>query len=262
MKKLIFVALITGSLLNVSCKKDPADAPAIPPESSMNIDFDSFSSSSKTDSANTGEGNYWLTSATHVLVWNVILGVQLAVPVASFNESFNHTPKWVSKKKGWLWQYTVNHSTGVYTAKLYGKQETGEVHWRMLISKAGVFEDVEWYTGVSQNDNKSGTWSLNYDALNPKTYMNVTWSVDGDKKDIKFTNVESGADGYGSYIEANVDPSRELDRNYNIYGSKEDNLVNIEWNKTSRIGRIKAPYIYNDSDYRCWNENLLNTTCE
>jgi hypothetical protein len=42
MKKLIFIALITGSLLNASCKKDPADAPAIQPQSSLNVDFLDF----------------------------------------------------------------------------------------------------------------------------------------------------------------------------------------------------------------------------
>ena len=184
MKNLIFAAIIAGSLLNVSCKKDPADAPTIPPQSSLNIDFSDFQGSGKTDTLITGEGSYWGRSITHVVIWNIVLTVNLAIPVASFKEAMNHTPKYVSKKKGWLWQYTVNHATGTYTAKLYGKKESGEVHWEMLISKAGSYDDVEWYTGISQDDNTAGTWTLNKNAQNAQAYMEVTWSVNGDKKQI------------------------------------------------------------------------------
>jgi len=261
MKKLIFAAIITGSLLNVSCKKDPADAPAIPPQSSLEVDFSDFSSSGKTDTVTAGSNSYWRRSITHVVIWNIALTVNLAVPVASFKEAFNHTPKYVSKKKGWVWQYTVNHVSGTYTAKLYGKKESGEVHWRMLISKAGSYEDVEWYTGISQDDNTAGTWLLNKDPLNPATYMEVAWSVNGNKKQIKYTNVNAGDEAKGSYIEYGIDPSLSYDRYYNIYGAKDNYTVNIEWNKTSKIGHIKEEPFYNDSNWRCWDTSLSNTVC-
>jgi len=261
MKKLILTAIIAGSLLNVSCKKDPADAPRIPPESSLDADFSDFEGTGITDTVTTGEGWYWGRSITHVVFWNVALTVNLAVPVTSFKEAINHTPKYVSKKKGWLWQYTVYHATGTYTAKLYGKKETGEVHWKMLISKDGAYEDVEWYTGVSKDDNSSGTWNLNKDPLNPKAYMSVAWSVTGVKKEIKYTLIESGNIALGSYIEYGTDPGISYNAYYNIYGAKDDYSVQIQWMRYTKNGRIKEEKFYNDGEWRCWDSAAANTTC-
>jgi hypothetical protein len=169
----------------------------------------------------------------------------------------NHTPKYVSKKKGWLWQYTVTHATGTYTAKLYGKKETGEVRWKMLISKNQSYEDLEWYTGISQDDNTSGTWSLSNKPLNPQAYMNVTWTIKGDKKEIKYTSIESGNTASGSYIQYGIDPRLSYDR----YGSKDDYNVNIEWSKETKVGRVMEEGFYGDSNWSCWDPTLANIVC-
>ncbi|MFT6715772.1 MAG: hypothetical protein ACJA0Q_000401 [Saprospiraceae bacterium] len=261
MKHLILTAVIMGSLLMSSCKKDPADAPTIPPESSLNVDFSNFEDDSNDNERTGNAGSYWARSIVNVFFWNFALTVNLAVPVASFKEAINHTPKYVSKKKGWLWQYTVNLATGTYTAKLYGKKEAGEVHWKMLISKNGSYEDVEWYNGISKDDNTSGTWTLNKNALSQTAYMQVAWNVDGDKKTIKYTYIESGTEAEGSYIQYGIDPSLSYDRHYNIFGSKENHTINIEWNKSSKIGRIKDKPYYSDANWRCWGSDLANTTC-
>lgn len=266
MKKILFGAVIAGSLLNVSCKKDPSEAPSIPPQNTLEMDFSDFQESSKSteDTVDLTQGWFWGRSVTHVAVWNIVLAVNLAVPVASYAEAFNHTPSYVSKSKGWLWQYTVNHESGVYTCKLYGKKEDDGNHWRMEISKEGSFTDVEWYTGISQEDKSAGSWTLNKNAFNVTPYLQVDWSKDANTgvEQIKYTNIETGTDGEGSYITYGIDPSKDFDAFYEIYGAKEDNTVSISWNTTDKNGQIVEEHFYGDDLPRCWNSQALNDTCQ
>lgn len=263
MKKLVFAALIAGSLLNVSCKKDPADAPTLPPSTSMDIDFSNFQEDGKTDSTavDTTKFDHWGRAAIQAGVWNIVLTVNLAVPVLSFKEAFNHTPSYASKNEGWLWTYTVTNASGTYTAKLYGKIVGDSNEWRMLISKAGAFTDVEWYTGTSKNDNSGGSWKLNKNAFNVTEYLNIDWSRSGTKEEIKYTLVEAGIPEYGSYIEYGVDSSLTMDAFYNIYAAKDNHSVDIKWNRTTKEGNVVEPAHYGDNDPRCWDTTLHNTVC-
>lgn len=261
MKKLLFVALLSGIILNVSCKKETETvaeiAPEIPPLSTFAMDFSNFQSAGKTASDST----YWGLSAFEAGIWNYILYVNLAIPVASFKESFNHKAVYVSDTKEWLWTYTVQAANATYTAKLYAKVSGSDINWRMLLSQSGVYSDFEWYTGVSKTDQTSGTWSLNVGPQKKASYIDIAWSKNSTKSEIKYTNVLAGDEGKGTYINYGLTPGTEFDAFYDIYYAKDGSTTNIIWNKANRNGKVKKPTLYGDSDYRCWGTDLANTVC-
>lgn len=263
MKKLLFTALIAGSLLNISCKKDASEAPLLPPKSSMSADFSNFQESGKTDSSSidTTKFDHWGRAAIQVTVWNIIIGLNMALPVAAFNEAHNQTPEYVSKKEGWLWSFSVTEASGTYTCNLYGKFVGESIEWRMLISKAGSFTDVEWYTGISKTDGTGGSWSVNKNAFNVTKYLDIAWTKVNSDVDVKFTLVEAGVPENGSYINYKEQPSASFDRAYDIYLAKENQTVNLLWNKDTKDGKAKDPAHYGDNDYRCWDAALQNTVC-
>jgi len=265
MKKLLFTLLIAGSLLNVSCKKDASEAPDLPPPESLSIDFSDFSNANSRTSAaiDTTKKDHWGRAVIQVAVWNVIIGVNMAVPALSFKEAFNHTPKYESKQLGWLWSYTVTNNSGTYTCKLYGKFNSNNgTDWTMLISKENAFTDVEWYTGNSKTDGTGGSWTLNKNALNVTPYLDVTWSKSTTKQEIKYTSIEAGNAGIGSYIEYGIDTTLAFESYYNIFAAQDNHDVAIIWNKTSKEGKVKEEKYYLDNDYRCWNATRTNAICK
>lgn len=118
----------------------------------MVIDFSDFHQDTKSDpgALNAAQQEatawYWLNAAAHVTVWNTIITIGLAVPVAAFRESFNHEGVYQGNKE-WAWTYDVTTPDAVYTADLHGTIKDTTVLWEMYVSRAGVFEDFLWYYG-------------------------------------------------------------------------------------------------------------------
>lgn len=102
---------------------------------------------------------------------------------------------------------------------------------------------------------------MNKNAYNATNYLDVDWTKSGSKKEIKYTAVEAGTDGYGSYIEYGVDTALTMDAHYNIHLAKDNHDVNIMWNRTTKEGKVKEPKHYLDDEYRCWNAQLKNSVC-
>lgn len=259
MKKIILSFLVT-SILIVSCKKeDNGTAPTLPPSNSMELKMDNFTEN-KSDSPDTSNWGY---SAINVGVWNLILTVNLAIPVASFKEAFNHKAKYISDSEEWLWEYTVNVGNANFKAKLYGKDNGSEVNWRMLLTKTGNYTDFVWYTGTSQKDGLSGQWLLSKNPNAAVDYISIDWEKgSSDISSIKFTNVENGTAGKGGYIKYGINNNAALNAFYTIYNAEKENFNNIEWSTTNKNGRVKNPIYFNDSNWNCWNSALQNTVCE
>ena len=52
-----------------------------------------------------------------------------------------------------------------------------------------------------------------------------------------------------------------IDALYEIYNKGKDNLVEINWNRTTKAGRIKDPSYYGNSDFHCWNDLGIDIAC-
>ncbi len=215
MKNLSLVlALVLSFAFMQSCEKEPIVdpiAPDLPIAESFVMPFSGFE-----DSDTTKSFSNWFYAASNVVVWNTILTINLAVPVASFYESFNHTAEFQGNAT-WLWSYGFNAQGAHYNAKLYGTiLNANEVSWEMHISKSGGFSEVLWYSGITTIDQSYATWTLNHNPYNPSTFIGVEYHADNDNgaKSIRYTNLIPGNVGNGGYIEYQeaFDPSIQFNR--------------------------------------------------
>ena len=126
--------------------------PEIPPESTLVMDFSDFDNS-KSNTAASEEGSQddvhalnvnWGWAAFNAAFWNVVLTVNLVIPVVAFHESFNHVP--VQQPDGtWVWSYNFTVGVFVYTAALHaGTDEEGQHAW--LLAPGGRF-GKSWTAG-------------------------------------------------------------------------------------------------------------------
>ena len=246
-------------LLWTSCSKDdkvdPGTAPEIPPVSTMVMDFSNFQND---NGGRTATMLNWAQAALVAGVWNAVIAVNLAVPVAAFNASIHQTPTYDQDNKVWVWKFDYDFAGVTYTAELNGALITDGVDWKMYISRENGFQHFLWYSGQMNTGGTSGYWELNFSPENNVKYLHIDWEKTGDGVgDIKYTNVNSGSDSNGSYIEYGNNADGDFDAFYNLYSAPDNSSIKIEWNTTTKAGHIQI----NDGPFKCWDENLQDTTC-
>jgi hypothetical protein len=275
--RLLFLTLTVG--LFWGCEKKKDSPPTLPPVGTMSIDFTNFGSSAKSGlsdrefkNISASDNSNWTIASTVAGVWNVILAVNLVVPVASFQVAVNKTPVNLDNNK-WQWSYDFNVIGATYKARLTGQIESADVKWEMYISKEGIgaFAEILWYKGTSNLDGKSGQWILNHSQAFPEPMLQIDWTVSGSKiGNIKYTYIreekdDRSADPFkGSFIEYGL-TTGALDAFYNVHQNNGVpgiyNDVFIEWNTTDHNGHIKANYYFQDDLWHCWNGTGENVVC-
>ncbi len=97
------------------------------------------------------------------------LNTGLAIPIASFRESFKHEAVYHPDLGNWTWSYNFTVSLGrLRSGSLPGTLETDSVVWEMRITTGSEFADVLWYYGKSALDKSGGYWILQENPLNPR----------------------------------------------------------------------------------------------
>jgi len=279
MKKLTSISLVITIIVGLfwGCEKKE-NPPTLPPARTMSIDFSTFITSKK--SAITegelkgiaiGDKTNWLLAATTAGVWNIILAVNLVIPVASFELAVDKTPVYLDNK--WEWSYNFNVVGATYKAKLTGQVISNDVKWEMYISREGVgaFTELLWFEGTSKLDGKSGQWILNHSQQFPEPMLQIDWEVVGSSiGNIKYTYIRDKKDDRttdpfkNSYIQYGL-TTNTLNAFYNVH--QNTGVVNvfndifIEWSSTNHNGHIKANSYFQDNLWHCWNETGDNVTC-
>jgi hypothetical protein len=233
------------------------------------MDFNDFSneidSSKRTDfdpsAAQLGFEN-WGWSALNVGIWNTIITVGLAVPVAAYLESFNHEPE-LQSDGTFIWSYSFDVAGVQHSAELHGRVEGNDVHWDMFISREGDYDNFNWYSGVSTLTHTEGSWTLNKDPQNPVPFIDIEWHSDPEAgaADITYTNVEPNAAGNGGYIAYAVNEAQTYESSYTVFNAGADNLTEIEWSPHTKAGRVRDAAHFGDSEWNCWDENRQNVDC-
>lgn len=281
MKKIISFVLIVAIISGLfwGCEKKKDTPPSLPPANSMSIDFSNFTSPAKGGFAqgevkgvSATDKTNWTLASTVAGVWNLILAMNLAVPVASFAVATNHTPVYLDNKT-WQWSYDFNVVGASYKARLTGQIRTSDIKWEMYISKTGIgaFAELLWYEGTSKPDGTSGQWILNHSQAFPVPFLQIDWTKTGtDIGNIKYTYIRELKDNgtadpfKTSFIEYGL-TSATLNAFYNVHQNTGTvdvfNDVNIEWSTTTHNGHIKANYYFQDTNWHCWNELGDNVTC-
>ncbi len=261
----IFIA--TMFLFTIGCKKDKQEnPPELPPESSFVMDFSDFQDNEEKSFDIFNDYSHYQRAVAHVVVWNLVISIHLAVPVATFTNSFNYTPVYQPDTESWKWTYDVAVNNATYTANLYGKIFDTYVRWDMYVSKTGIgsFTDFHWYFGESNLNNTGGEWTLHKNPTEPTPFVGIVWNRNIEEQvfDITYTNIVPGGPENGGYISYGVTNDEDYNAFYNIYNKGQDNLVEIKWNRTSKDGRIKDPAFFGDSDFYCWDSTFLNADCD
>lgn len=271
MKKILSISLLILLISGFSggCKKDKGDPPGLPPAESMLIDFSNFISNAK--SADLGfeskgtENLNWETAALIVGTWRTIMAVTLAIPVASFKVAVDQDPVSIGDKK-WQWSYNVSAAGITYKARLTGAIVGAEVQWEMYIAKEGAdaFAEFKWFDGTSKVDGTGGKWTLVESNTSQTPILQIDWTKSGTEiGTVKYTYLKSG-NSNGAYIEYGL-----TNNAYNAYFTvhyyssslAKFSDVNIEWNTSTKEGRIKSSDYLLGSWY-CWNAQKINVDCQ
>ena len=270
MKKFSFVFLPAITLLIVAfifvsgCKKNNNDPPApeLPPETSFLMDFADFSNPDDTLRQKSVESyKNWGHAYSQVVVWNTVLKVALAVPVASYLQAFNSAGVYHPEDESWVWIYGFKLNGVQHIGELTAFMKNDNVIWEMRISKENHYDNFLWYHGLSTTDQFGGYWIINENPENPNELLRIEWVNLGDgQKGIRYTNIKKGSPDEKSYISYGAVNSK-LDRYYRIYTMRYDNLTEIEWNHTDFQGRSKDAWHFEDIEWHCWGSNLQDVTC-
>ncbi len=266
MKKTLALAIISSLLLlSISgCEKEEMDkAPELPPESSFIMDFSDFiEGTTKSNALNETYKNR-NQAVAHVVVWNTVIFVHAAIPVASFVEAFKHDPE-PQSDGSWKWSYEVTVGMNTYTANLFGKGKGIDVEWKMYISKtgAGAYTDFLWFTGNSHIAGIEGSWTLYKSPAENIPYIGIDWfnNVDG-TSGITYTNIVPDGPENGGYISHGITKETPYNAFYKIYNKGKDNLVVINWNRMTGAGQISNPLHFGDDSFYCWNEEGVDISC-
>lgn len=267
MKKQTFISwmalMVIFVLVATSCNKDEKNgAPEMPPIESFQMDFSDFQEFPDTTGNLKSLVGYQHFTYSYVTVgvWNLITAVALAVPVAVYLESFNHTPESLGDD---IWQWT--YSKDVYTARMVASRISNERFTiEMFISKTGgeAFEDFKWFEGTIRYDHTHASWQLYESPANNVQWLDIEWTKDweADTSQITYTNVKAGAEEFGSYITYGITDDADYDAFYTLYSAEGE--VNIKYNTETKEGRVKAPVYFEDGEWHCWNEQFQNVDCD
>ncbi len=266
--RIILVLIFLLGIVFYSCNKDDNEsnpAPKLPPETSFVMDFTDFTDIDTTAMYKSSQSHHhWGLAVTNVVVWNAVLTITFVVPVAAFYESFNHGGIWDPEISAWVWSYNFIAGGVVHLAELQGSLVDEGVKWEMYISKNEAYSNFLWYWGISNSENTAGEWHLNGNPEDQEELILIEWNKNPEigEADIKYTNVKEGAQEEGGYIFYGVNQDEIYNAFYDIYSANYDNLINIQWHRSNKNGRIRDEHHFGDFEWRCWDESLLDTECE
>ena len=281
MKKLSSFSLVIAlvALFFWGCEKK-GTPPSLPPVGTFSIDFSDFLPGKKSatiDFQNKGiaavENGNWTAASTIAGIWNLIIALNIVVPVASFNLAVNNTPVYLDNKK-WEWKYNYLRIGATYKARLTGQIRSSDIKWEMYIARegAGAFAEFLWFEGTSGLDGKSGQWILNHSQQFQEPMLQIDWTLNGGNiGSIKYTYIRDLKDNRttdtfkDSYIEYGL-TTNTLNAFFNVHlnitGTANDfEDVNIKWSTTVHNGQIQSLYYFQDAKWHCWDGNGNNTTC-
>ena len=279
LKKLTVLLTVFTFLIACDSQEDivaPSE-PQLPPSESMMPDFSLFSEMSKQGATpEGGRVQTFLPNATiayiNYVVWNTLISIDMALPVAAFSNSFNHEAEYDAENEQWVWAYDVATGGDTYQAELTGKIGDSSFLWEMYASKKGDedFQRVLWFSGTSDFDERGGSWTIYRDAKSPKEHLQIDWSKDEQSSfSIRFTSLDD-AEGSGiprgSYVEYLLDSSAEFDVLYNLFFVKnndlpEDKLIEIRYNSASQEGGIRSMLDFKSEEWQCWNKQFEDVAC-
>jgi hypothetical protein len=260
----LFIVIIIAT---TACKKDEnADlkpTPELPPQASMVMTFSDFTDIDTTFYKSTETFKNWGWSALNVTVWNAVITVTLAVPVTAFYESFKHEGIYNPTTDEWIWSYNFFVAGQIHQASLHASLVSSGIHWKMFITKNNAYDNFLWYEGTTNPSNTVAEWHFNEKPANPDEILLIEYQKDAQTniEQIKYTNVNTASPGNGGYIQYGTNTTLDFDAFYTIYYIEEENIINIEWSRTMKDGRVRDELHFGDFEWKCWDTDLQDIVC-
>ncbi len=259
----ILILMIGLVITFTSCERDPK-VMDLPPTESLQINMETFpSNGSANKSTIVSQSNFAYSFAT-IFIWQSVLVVNVAIPIAAYAEAFNHTPMYLGDES-WEWSYSVPVNGAIYEASLIGSRIDNETFsMEMYLSKSGDddFMDFLWFSGVVRYDHTEATWSMNHSPDDPVAFLEITYDKDfeADSANIRYTVIDPDNDLYQAYIAYGIDPIYDYDAYYTVMTG--EGYTYIEWSTTSSAGRVKDEnHFQDDALWHCWDSLLLDVDC-
>lgn len=247
-----------------ACDNEPADGqPDLPPIESMMMDFSDFEGQAGgTKTAEVTYGNF-THSYVSVLYWNLISTVTMTLPVAAYGYALQQEAEYVGDQS-WEWSFDFKHEGLDYSAVLRATRISNEVFSAVMkIGPAALpGQAIKWFDGEVRYDHTQAIWNL-YNEGSIKV-LEAEWHMNYETKagDLTYTYLEPGQEETGSYIMFEHRPQEVYDAAYTISLAAGSTL--IEWNISSKEGRVKDQQKFGDSDWHCWeshSKGLADMTC-
>ncbi|MFK7904177.1 MAG: hypothetical protein AB8B69_03585 [Chitinophagales bacterium] len=251
--------LLLFAAMSACTKENNGIQPDVPAMTTMVMEFDDSITGGKTASSTKGNHN---AAALQIGVWNVILTLNLAIPVSAFSAITNESPNFVEGT--WMWDKDFNVGLIGHNARLEGTVVGQNVQWEMYISKDNAYSDFLWFTGTSAIGNQSGQWLLNTSPNNSTPLLQIDWEVNNaGTTQISYTNIIPGHKDNGGFIEYGItENNAAYDAFYTIYHTDDNFQVDIEWNRNTKEGRIRNANFFSDDSWYCWSSSFQNVDCE
>jgi hypothetical protein len=266
-KLFLFTALIALIMVNTSCDREKlSERPDLPAMETFLMDFSDFENAPQQTKAIGNTYDNFLSGFGYVAFWNTVATITMAVPTAAYFNmlTVSGNPEYLGDSR-WQWvkEYTVNQIA--YKATLTAERiNNSEFSMEMNIALAALPTlGVVWFDGVVSYDHTHAVWNLYKNDAGHVKYLEVEWNKNYEtlESDLTYTYVEPGTSENGSYIKMGIVPGADYDAYYTI--SLVAQLVNIEWDRTSKAGRIMDPVGFEEeiATWHCWNDLLQDIDC-
>ena len=263
---MIILMVIAISLINTSCDKDPVeDKPVLPPVSSFIMDFSDFDQLPAGAKSTIPSFQNFSHAFGNVAFWHRITTITLALPVAAYAQILNQEPEYMGDNT-WEWTYDFSMLNVEYKATLTAERlNNEEFKAEMSINKKTLpGKGQTWFDGVVRYDHTHASWNLyKYENITQVKILESDWNWDYETEtgDMTYTYVESGNLQEGSFIKLELfsPDQQELDAAFTI--SLSAGVIYIEWNRTTKAGRIMDPNHFQDELWHCWDETLVDVDC-
>lgn len=254
---LILGIMFTGLIgcIDNSTEGDSDEAPQLPPDSSMSMDFSAFGHGKMAPSATLAQKNF-NAAAGRVIILDVAVILVLAPPVALFKSAQTTVPV-LQPDGSWSWKYKVKFLGQEYDAHLNGRLEGFKTVWSMKVTNLTrliPLDDFEWYYGEAALNNQSGEWHF-FDPATPDEENEVAvidWKVESNTKaKIEYSNTNERGVNFGDTLSYGIDGTTA---SIVFYDESDDLESDINWDIFTIEGNLMVPD-YNGGERAFWDEN-------
>ncbi|MBN1133087.1 MAG: hypothetical protein JXR52_12255 [Bacteroidales bacterium] len=251
-------------LLGTACEQEP-EKPVLPPLSSIVMDFSDFDQQPAQNKGAVPTYRNFIYAYSNVFFWNTFVTISLSLPVTAYSYALEQDAVYLGDNS-WQWSFDFPWAQHYYTATLTSvRMNNEEFSVAMNINlKDQSGEGFTWLDGVVRFDHTHAEWNLykNVEGTSVKVLeVDCNMNFETEEGDMRYTYVEPDEKETGSYIyfELFTPDSDVYDASYEISLSGGD--IFIEWNRTSKAGRVMSTGYFEDELWHCWDANLMDVAC-